>query len=48
VTSELRDQLQATLNGSYTLERELGGGGMTRVFLADELRLDRKVVVKVR
>ena len=47
MTSELRDQLQATLNGSYTLERELGGGGMSRVFLADELRLDRKVVVKV-
>lgn len=29
------------------LERELGGGGMSKVFLADELRLGRKVVVKV-
>ena len=44
---DLRDQLQATLSGSYTLERELGGGGMSRVFVADELRLRRKVVVKV-
>lgn len=43
----LRDQLQATLSGSYTLERELGGGGMSRVFVAEELRLKRKVVVKV-
>jgi serine/threonine-protein kinase len=46
-SSDLRDQLQATLSGSYTLERELGGGGMSRVFVAEELRLKRKVVVKV-
>jgi serine/threonine-protein kinase len=46
-SSELRDQLQATLSGSYTLERELRGGGMSRVFLAEELRFKRKVVVKV-
>ena len=45
--TDLRSQLQATLAGSYTLERELGGGGMSRVFVADELRLKRKVVVKV-
>jgi len=45
--TQLRDQLQATLSGSYTLERELGGGGMSRVFLAEELRLRRKVVIKV-
>ncbi len=43
----LRDQLQASLGGVYTLERELGGGGMSRVFVADEPRLGRKVVVKV-
>ena len=35
------------MSGSYTLERELGGGGMSRVFVAEELRLRRKVVVKV-
>src|SRR5262245_1231198 len=45
--TDLRDQLQSTLSGSYTLERELGGGGMSRVFVADETRLARKVVVKV-
>ena len=44
---DLRDQLQATLRGAYTLERELGGGGMSRVFVAEELRLKRNVVVKV-
>src|SRR5258707_10921758 len=46
-SSDLRDQLQATLSGSYTLERELGGGGMSRVFVAEETALDRKVVIKV-
>jgi serine/threonine-protein kinase len=45
--TQLRDQLQATLSGRYTIERELGGGGMSRVFVAEELRLKRKVVVKV-
>ena len=44
---DLRDQLQTTLGGAYTLERELGGGGMSRVFVAHEARFDRKVVVKV-
>jgi tetratricopeptide (TPR) repeat protein len=44
---ELREQLQRTLASSYTLERELGGGGMSRVFVAHETRLGRKVVVKL-
>src|SRR5437870_10175983 len=44
---ELRDQLQATLSGTYTIERELGGGGMSRVFVAEETALRRRVVVKV-
>ena len=43
----LRSQLQASLGAAYTLERELGGGGMSRVFVAEELRFGRKVVVKV-
>ncbi|MGI8842544.1 MAG: protein kinase domain-containing protein [Gemmatimonadaceae bacterium] len=43
----LRDQLQASLGSAYTLERELGGGGMSRVFVAEEARLRRKLVVKV-
>ena len=45
--TDLRAQLQQSLGSSYALERELGGGGMSRVFVANELRLDRKVVVKV-
>jgi len=44
---DLREQLQSTLGTSYTLERELGGGGMSRVFVANENALGRKVVVKV-
>ena len=32
--TELRDRLQASLGESYRLERELGGGGMSRVFVA--------------
>jgi tetratricopeptide (TPR) repeat protein len=47
MTEHLRATLQTTLSGSYTLERELGGGGMSRVFLAEEAKLRRKVVVKV-
>ena len=44
---ELRDHLQTTLGTAYTLERELGGGGMSRVFVAEERTLGRRVVVKV-
>src|SRR5713226_6209580 len=44
---ELREQLQANLGSAYTIERELGGGGMSRIFLAKEVRLERTVVVKV-
>ncbi|MCR4340051.1 MAG: protein kinase [Gemmatimonadaceae bacterium] len=45
--TELREQLQKTLGDSLTLEQELGGGGMSRVFVAHEAALGRKVVVKV-
>src|SRR5262245_7617215 len=45
--TDLRNQLQATLSDAYRLERELGGGGMSRVFLAEERALGRRVVVKV-
>jgi eukaryotic-like serine/threonine-protein kinase len=44
---KLREQLQRTLGSAYTIERELGGGGMSRVFVATETRLGRRVVVKV-
>src|SRR5438067_5832641 len=42
-----REQLQASLGGAYSLERELGGGGMSRVFVARDETLGRTVVVKV-
>ena len=45
--TDLRDQLQASLGNAYVLERELGGGGMSRVFVATETALGRRVVVKV-
>src|SRR5438270_924676 len=45
--SDLRDRLQSALGPTYLVESELGGGGMSRVFLADEVRLGRRVVVKV-
>ena len=47
VETDLRDQLQDALSDGYRLERELGGGGMSRVFLAEERALGRRVVVKV-
>ena len=43
----LREQLQDALGSSYTITRELGGGGMSRVFVAREESLRRNVVVKV-
>jgi hypothetical protein len=43
----LRDQIRTSLGSAYTLERELGGGGMSRVFVVEELWLRRKLVVRV-
>jgi serine/threonine-protein kinase len=45
--TDLSTDLQAALTGTYTLERELGGGGMSRVFVATEDALHRRVVIKV-
>ena len=45
--TETLEMLTAALAGRYTIERELGGGGMARVFLAKESALGRRVVVKV-
>jgi tetratricopeptide (TPR) repeat protein len=44
---QLTQQLSQALSATYTIERELGGGGMSRVFLAEEHALGRKVVIKV-
>jgi tetratricopeptide (TPR) repeat protein/tRNA A-37 threonylcarbamoyl transferase component Bud32 len=43
----LRATLESALTGQYTFERELGGGGMSRTYLAREDALNRRVVVKV-
>jgi serine/threonine protein kinase len=39
--------LQEHLIGRYSLERELGRGGMGTVYLAREIQLDRPVAIKV-
>ena len=44
---DLKQRVQESLSGTHTIERELGGGGMSRVFVAVEHRLGRTVVVKV-
>ena len=44
---DLREQLQATLGDNYVIERELSPGGMSRLFLATESSLERKVVIKL-
>jgi len=46
-TTALHDQLQRTLGDAYVVERELAGGGMSRVFVATETALRREVVIKV-
>jgi len=45
--ADLRARLQAALADRYTIERELGRGGMAIVFLARDRRHDRDVAVKV-
>ena len=44
--SDAREILQSSIGDTHTIERELGGGGMSRVFVAHERSLGRKVVVK--
>ena len=45
--TDLSTTLAAVLGPAYRIERELGGGGMSRVFLAEETALGRRVVIKV-
>jgi len=45
--TNLLDQLRAALSDRYTLQRELGSGGMATVYLAHDLKHDRKVAIKV-
>ncbi|UCG89006.1 MAG: serine/threonine protein kinase, partial [Gemmatimonadota bacterium] len=41
------DRLNAALQGRYTIQSELGSGGMATVYLAQDLRHERQVAVKV-
>jgi serine/threonine-protein kinase len=43
----LATRLQETLGDAFRIERELGGGAMARVFVAEEVALKRRIVVKV-
>ena len=45
--TDLRAHLETALGNVFDIERELGGGGMSRVFVATERALGRKVVIKV-
>ena len=45
--SEPVTRLNAALEGRYTIERELGEGGMATVYLAEDLKHERKVALKV-
>lgn len=47
ILTDLTARVQQALGPGYRLERELGGGGMSRVFVAEEIALGRRVVVKV-
>ena len=45
--SPLGERLGKALEGRYAIEREVAHGGMARVFLARDLRHDRRVAIKV-
>ena len=45
--ADLLDRLRTALAGRYTIERELGRGGMATVYLARDLKHHRSVAIKV-
>jgi len=45
--SDASSRLSAALSDRYRIERELGAGGMATVYLAEDLKHDRKVAIKV-
>ena len=47
VVSDTLERLRLVLADRYAVERELGRGGMATVFLAQDVRHDRKVAIKV-
>ncbi|UCC24504.1 MAG: hypothetical protein JSU98_12285 [Gemmatimonadales bacterium] len=46
-SSRAVDRLAAALLDRYRIERELGAGGMATVYLAEDLKHDRQVAIKV-
>src|SRR5512147_1002557 len=46
-TADVAARLGIALADRYRIERELGAGGMATVYLASDLRHDRKVAIKV-
>ena len=44
---ELLGRLQSALSDRYRLDREIGAGGMATVYLAEDVRHDRRVALKV-
>ena len=47
MSDSIPDRLTAALADRYRIERELGQGGMATVYLAEDLKHDRKVAIKV-
>src|SRR5881296_4571691 len=45
--ADLAERVRASLAGRYTIERELGRGGMATVYLARDVKHDRRVALKV-
>ena len=45
--SDFRSRLDASIASQYVIDRELGGGGMSRTYVATERALNRRVVIKV-
>jgi serine/threonine protein kinase len=45
--ADLLEQLKAALADRYAIERTLGSGGMATVYLAQDLKHERQVAVKV-
>ena len=45
--ADFKEQVQAALDGAYSIEREIGRGGMATVFLAHDEKHHRSVAIKV-